>query len=73
MCYRVGPRASSDLRDESFALLANVLSGGQATGVVERRVGARDGRLHVAQAAHRRARPGRRTHHLLDYYANLLY
>lgn len=70
---------SSDLRNESLALLANVLSGRQAAGV-ERRVGARDGRGHVAQPANRRrrARRGRFRRHypistlavnLLSHYA----
>lgn len=59
-----GGGRSSDLRNESLALLANVLSGRQAAGV-ERRVGARDGRGHVAQPAHRcrRARRGRFRRH----------
>lgn len=54
MCYRVGPRLMSDLRDESFALLANVLSWGQASSVVDWGVRPRDGCLYVTQSRHRR-------------------
>lgn len=45
-----------DLRDEPLALLANVLSGRQAAGIVDGRVGPCDGRLYVAQSG----RGGRR-------------
>lgn len=64
-CHRVAAR---DLRDEALALLANVLSGGQAAGIVDGRVGPRDRRLHVAQAGRGgRRRRGTGTHF---YYAN---
>lgn len=55
----VSARVERDLRDESLALLTNILSDGQAASVVEGRVRSRDRRLHAAEPANGR---GRRRH-----------
>lgn len=47
---------STDLRDESLAVLANVLSGGQAAGVVDGHIGSRHGRRYVPKTGIRRSR-----------------